>query len=125
MALLTPDFSEVKDPVGPGVYTCQVTSSELAEWPNGGVYIKWKLETMNETDPKNNGRVIWHKTATSGKGAFMLQKFFQAATKQSLHGEFDTESLYGKQLKVELVDGINRQTGEPTGYTEVKNVMSV
>ena len=49
---------------------------------------------------------------------------YRAATGKALSGEFDTEELVGKELYVILVDGINRQTGEPTGYVEVKKVRS-
>lgn len=125
MSLITPDFSEIQDTVTPGTYKVRVKKSEVKEWPNGGTYVNWELETFGEPESKNNGRRIFHKTATSGKGAFMLQQFYRAATGTALSGQFDTEQLMGKELAVEVVDGVNRQTGEPTGYTEVKRVKSV
>lgn len=118
--LVQPNFDEVPDAVEPGTYKVIVKKGEVKEWPNGGQYINWELETTGSTTPKNNGRKIFAKTSTSGKGAFMLQAFYRAAVGQALTGSFDTEQLVGKQLAVEIIDGINRQTNEPTGYTEVK-----
>lgn len=123
--LVTPDFSEVQDEVSPGTYKVIVKKGEVKEWPNGGSYINWTLETFGENESKNNGRRIFYKTATSGKGAFMLQKFYRAATGSALTGAFDTNQLSGKKLEVEVVDGVNRQTGEPTGYTDVKSIRPV
>ncbi len=125
MALIQPDFSEIQDQVTPGTYKVRVMEGTIKEWPNGGSYVEWKLETFGEETAKNNGRRIFHKTATSGKGAFMLQQFYRAATGAALTGSFDTEQLVGKEVAVELVDGVNRQSGEPTGYTEVKRVKSL
>ena len=103
----------------------RVKKGEVKEWPNGGQYINWELETYGEAESKNNGRRVFHKTSTSGKGAFMLQQLYRAATGTDLKGQFDTEQLVGKQVAVEIIDGVNRQTGEPTGYTEVKRVKPV
>ena len=120
MALITPDFSEVAEQITPGTYKCIVKKGEVKEWPNGGSYVSWELETIGETNPKNNGRRIFHKTSVAGKGAFMLQQVYTAAVGTALTGTFDTEQLVGKQVAVEVVDGI--RNGEPTGYTEVKRV---
>ncbi len=123
MALIKPDFSEIQDQVTPGTYRCIVKRGEVKEWPNGGQYVNWMMETYGETESKNNGRTIFHKTSTTGKGAFTLQQMYRAALGQQLTGAFDTEQLVGKQVAVELVDGV--RNGEPTGYTEVKRVKPV
>lgn len=123
MALVTPDFSEVKEDVGPGTYKGIIKKAELKEWPNGGQYISWEIETYGEKETKNNGRRIFHKTATSGKGAFMLQNFYKAATGQPLTGKFETDMLLGKQIELQLADGV--RNGTPTGYVEVKTVRPV
>lgn len=123
--LVKPDFSEIAEEVTPGTYKAVVKKGELKEWPNGGTYVNWELETTGEPQPKNNGRKIFYKTSTSGKGAFMLQKFYRAATGQALTGQFDTDQIVGKLVEVEVVDGVNRQTGEKTGYTDVKAVKAV
>ena len=123
--LVQPDLSEVQDIVGPGTYKCIVKKGEVKEWPNGGHFINWEMETYGEADPKNNGRRIYHKTSISGKAAFRLQQFYQAAVGAPLSGQFDTEQLVGKQLSIEVVDGMDRKTGEPTGYTEVKTVKRI
>jgi hypothetical protein len=121
--LVNPDFSEIQEEVVPGSYKCTIKKADVKDWPNGGTYINWALETFGEPEPKNNGRTIFHKTSVSGKGAFMLQKFYKAATGQALTGKFDTEQLLGKRIEVQVVDGV--RNGEPTGYTEVKNVKPV
>ena len=123
--LVKPDFSEIQEDVTPGTYKTRIRKGDVKEWPNGGTYINWELETFGETEPKNNGRRIFYKTSASGKGAFVLQKFYRAATGQSLTGEFDTEQLNGKEVVVEVVEGRDRQTGAPTGYNEVKTVRPV
>jgi hypothetical protein len=123
--LVKPSFDDIQDDVGPGTYKGRIKAAKLGEWQTGTPYINWEIETYGESDAKNNGRRIFHKTATSGKGAFQLQKLYRAATGQVLKGDFDTDQLLGKEVEVELVDGINRQTGSPSGYVEVKSVRSV
>ena len=123
--LINPDFSEIQDTVEAGVYKVVVKKGEMKEWPNGGTYVSWEMETYGESEPKNNGRRIFHKTATSGKGAFTLQQLYKAAAGTALTGSFDTEAIVGKQVVIELVDGINRQTGELSGYTAVKKVKTI
>lgn len=125
MALVQPDFSEIQEEITPGTYKARVRKGDVKEWPNGGSYVNWELETYGESEPKNNGRRTFYKTSVSGRGAFMLQKFYKAATGQTLTGQFDTEQLVGKQVEIEVVDGVNRQTGEKTGYTDIKSVRPV
>lgn len=125
MALVTPNFDDIQDAIAPGTYKVRIKKGDVKEWPNGGTYINWDLETYGESESKNNGRHIFAKTSTSGRGAFMLQQLYRAAVGQALAGQFDTEQLVGKELAVEVVDGINRQTQEPTGYTEVKRFKSI
>lgn len=123
MSLVVPDFSEVADAVTAGTYKTIIKKGEVRNWQSGDQYVNWELETVGETDPKNNGRKIFHKTSIQGKGAFMLQQFYHAAAGKALVGKFDTEELVGKQVVVELVDGV--RDGQPTGYTEVKKVKRV
>lgn len=126
MALVQPDFTEVTEAVGPGTYKGIIKKADVKTWEKSGTqYIDWTLETVGDTNPRNNGRRISHKTPVSGKGAFQLQNLYRAATGQTLKGSFDTDMLMGKQVEVELVDGVNRVTGQPTGYVEVKQVRSV
>lgn len=119
--LVTPDFSEVKDNVGPGTYNVRITGYKLGEWQSGTKFINWEAETFNEEDEKNNGRKIFHRTPIEGKGAFLLQGFYKAAMKEELDGAFDPEMLCGKELSMTVVDGTDKQ-GNPSGYTEVKTV---
>lgn len=123
--LVKPNFDEIADEIKPGTYKGIVKRAEVKDWPNGGTYVSWEIETYGEPEPKNNGRRIFHKTSTSGKGAFQLQKFYRAATGKSLTGEFDTEECMGKAVELTVVNGVNRQTGELTGYPEVKAVKQV
>lgn len=121
--LITPNFDDVQDAIQPGTYKVMIKKGDVKEWPNGGQYVNWELETTGETEAKNNGRRIFAKTSTGGKGAFMLQQIYRAAVGTSLTGQFDTEQLVGKTIVVEVVDGV--RNGEPTGYTEVKRFKSV
>lgn len=124
---MKPDFSEVQENVTAGNYTVRITGAQLGEWntANGRTqYINWELQTFGEAESKNNGRRIFHKTPIAGKGAFRLQQFYKAATKEDLRGEFDTEQLLGKELGVTVVDGTDKE-GNPTGYTEVKAVKPI
>jgi hypothetical protein len=129
MALITPDFSDVAESVGPGTYKCRVVDAKFDEWGAKGdkpatPYITWSLETFDEAEPRNNGRRIFHKTPLRGGGAFRLQQFYTAAMKQPLKGEFDTEMLFGKEMLVTVVDGVTKD-GSPSGYTEVKAVKAL
>lgn len=123
--LVQPDFSEIQEDVAPGTYKGVIKKGEVKEWPSGGQYVNWEIETYGEANAKNNGRRIFYKTSVSGKGAFMLQKFYRAATGSTLTGQFDTEQLVGKRVEIELVEGVNRSTGAPTGYNDVKSVRAV
>lgn len=133
--LIEPDFSEVKDSVAAGVYYARIVDSKVDKWEgkddkNGQkkpdtTFINWTLETFNESDEKNNGRKIFHKTPINGGGAFRLKEFYKAAMGEELTGSFDRTMLYGKELEVTIVDGKNRVTGENTGYTEVKAVRQI
>ena len=125
--LLSPDFSEIKDEVSPGTYKCMIRSGTVKEWPRGGMYVNWEMETYGESDSKNNGRRLFHKTPLSGGGAFKLQQFYKAATGQALDPskpQFDTEQLNGAKVEITLVDGTDKE-GKLTGYTDVKSVRPV
>ena len=127
--LITPDFSGVQDTVAAGTYKARIVDAKVDEWlgkngkPNT-TYINWSMETFDEADTKNNGRRIFHKTPTTGGGAFRLQQFYTAAMKQQLKGNFDTEMLLGKELLVTVVDGTDKE-GNQTGYTDIKAVKAL
>lgn len=127
MPLITPDFTDVKDDIKAGTYSARVIEGKLGEWSNGGKYVKWVLETCAEADPKNNGRRIYHNTPIAGGGAFRLKELYTAAMRQDIpqNEGFDAEMLYGKEVKVIVVDGVNYKTGEPSGYPEVKKVTAL
>lgn len=118
MALVEPNFDDVPEDVGPGVYKVIVKKGEIKSWPSGDQYVRWEMETTGDSTPKNNGRRIFVNTSVSGKGVFMLQRLYRAAVGQSLTGSFDTEQLTGKQLEVELVQQV--RDGQTTQYTDVK-----
>lgn len=124
MALIQPDRSEIQEDVSPGEYSVRATGAELGEWTNERgttKYISWTLETVNEAEPKNNGRKIWYKTPFTGKGAFLTIRLYEAATGERLtkeSGAFDTEQIIGREFKV-TVDRNDK------GYIEVKAVSKV
>ena len=122
--LITPNFDEVKDQVEEGTYKVRITKGEPGEYKTGTQYVNWYLSTMDEEDPKNNGRTIFYKTPITGKGAFIIQKFYRTVTGEPIKGEFDTEQLYGRECVVTIAEGKD-QEGNPSGYMEVKAIKSV
>ena len=129
--LIEPDFTDVQDAVDPGIYKVRVKDAKMGEWEKEGrvtKYVNWHLETYDESESKNNGRIIFHNTAINGRGAFRLQQFYKAVVGQTLTKEspsFDLEMLLGKEVEVTIIDGVNRTTGVATGYTEVKSVKAI
>jgi hypothetical protein len=119
--LIDANFDEVSDQVVAGTYSTRIVGAEAGEWSTGTKFIKWTLETIEEENPKNNGRRIFHRTPTHGKGAFRLQEIYRAATGEVLSGGFDTEQLLSKEIKTVVVDGKDKE-GNPSGYPEVKSV---
>ena len=124
MSLVQPNFDEIKDEVGPGTYKVRVVKGEPGEWQSGTKYVAWTLSTTDEAEAKNNGRMVFYRTPTSGKGAFILQRFYKALTGEQIQGAFDTEQLYGRECVITVADGKDKE-GNATGYTEVVAVKSV
>ena len=119
MALLTPNFDECQESVSPGTYKVRVKNSEVKTSQGGSTYVRWTLETFGSDEQKNNGRYIFTNTMITGPGAFTLRDLYRAAVGQALTGQFDTEQLVGKEIAVDVVDGVAKD-GQPTGYPEVK-----
>lgn len=124
MALVQPDFSSVREDVGTGTYSVRITGAEMDKWAGKDgkpdtQFIKWEMETFNESEPKNNGRKIWERTPISGGGAFKLKNLYKAAIGEELGSDgFDTDMLLGKELQVTVGEGRN-------GYMEVKSYARV
>ena len=120
--LVQPNFDEIKDEVGEGTYRVRIVKGEPGTYPKSGTpYVNWQLSTMDESDPKNNGRTIFYKTPIAGRGAFLTQKFYRAVTGEQVSGAFDTEQLYGKECVVTLAEGTDKD-GNPSGYMDVRAV---
>lgn len=105
--MITPDFTETQDNLGPGEYTFRIVKGELGEWPAKEdrpaiKHIKWEFETCDEDDSKNNGRKTWDRTAIQGKGAFRLKDLADAADVSVTDG-FEIEDFIGKEVKAVLV----------------------
>lgn len=124
MALVTPDFTEVQGALLPGVYSARVADVEAKTSKAGKPYLNWKLETFGANDAAANGRVFFHSTPTTGKGAFRLQELYKAAVGEDLVGGFDTEMLLGREVKAVLVDGVDQQ-GNAKAWPEVKSVSAL
>lgn len=117
--LVTPDFSESQDDIQPGEYAVQITGVEQKTSKAGSPYLRWELSTIGESNPKNNGRKIWHTTMLSGKGAGMLKRLYQVATLNEMpQGAFDTEQLLGRQFKAVVAQG-------DSGFTEIKTIKAM
>lgn len=123
--LVTPNFDQVQDRVGEGIYKARIVDSKVDTWagkegkPNT-TFINWTLETFGEVEDKNNGRKIFHRTPIEGGGAFRLQDFYRAAMGEECSGSFDRSMLYGRE--VELTVGPQKDKPE---YTEVKAVRPI
>jgi len=98
MALVTPDYTEAQDQIQPGEYYTRIQKCEEKTSQKGAKYLNWTLETFNEDEPKNNGRMIWYTTMLEGKGAGMLQKFITVVTGSAKDGAFDTDELVGGEF---------------------------
>ena len=123
--LIEPDFSEVKDSVGAGIYKVRIVGHSVDKWTGKDgkkdtPYINWIMETFEEAESKNNGRKVFHKTPISGPGAFRLKDFYKAAMGEELGGSFDPSMLYGRTLELT----IGQQKDKPE-YTEVKAVKAL
>jgi hypothetical protein len=120
--LIAPDFSEVQEQVGEGIYKVRIVDGKPGQWAGkdgkpATNFINWRMETFGELEDKNNGRSIFHRTATHGRGAFRLQEFYKAAMGEECSGNFDLTMLYGREIEVT----VGHQKDKPE-YTEVKAV---
>lgn len=123
--LIVPNFSEIQDRVGEGVYKARIVDSKVDRWTGkegkpATTYINWTLETFAEAEDKNNGRRIFHKTPVEGGGAFKLQDFYRAAMGQDCTGPFDRTMLHGHEVEVTV--GLQKDNPQ---YTEVKSVRPI
>lgn len=123
--LVTPNFDQVQDRVGEGIYKARVVDSKVDQWQGKDgkkptTFINWTMETFGEDVDKNNGRRIFHRTPIEGAGAFRLQDFYRAAMGEDLGGPFDRTMLHGRELEVTI--GLQKDKSE---YTEVKSVRPI
>jgi hypothetical protein len=123
--IMKPQFDTLQDNIAPGVYEVMISATEDKISKAGMGYAEWTLETVNELKPANNGRKLrW----AGGAEGFMLKRtkdLYVAAVGKDLPAEFDTQELVGLKVQALVVDGVNRQTGELTGYPEVKSVRAI
>lgn len=123
--LVTPNFDQVQDQVGEGIYKTRIIDAKTGQWEGKDgkpptTYINWTLETFAETEEKNNGRRIFHRTPIEGPGAFRLQAFYKAAMREECSGAFDPAMLFGKEVEVTYAP----QKNNPE-YMEVKAVKAI
>ncbi len=124
MALVTPDFSEVSGSLQPGMYNARIVGADVKESKGGVPMIKWTYEVFGSDAKGANGQRIFDHTMLAGKGAFRLQDLYRSAMKQELAGDFDTDMLLGKEIKLTLAEG-KTQDGSPSKYPEVKSVSGI
>ena len=123
--LIEPDFSEAADGVPPGTYSANIVKHEMKQSRAGASYLRWQLTVFNAQDSRVNGQSVWTNTMLSGKGTVMLQRLYQAALGTKLEGSFDPDTLLGKPVSVTVIDGIDKDTGEKTGFAEVKAIKAL
>ena len=124
MPRVSPDFSEALDlsPLPPGTYKVRLTDVESKTSKAGNHYLNWKLTTFGSENSSTNNRVIFYSTMTSGKGAGSLKALLAATGKGT--GEFDTEELLGKEVRVTVIQGRD-QDGNPSDFPSVKAVAAI
>lgn len=123
--LIEPDFTEVSQPVAPGVYSARLKEVEAKTSQKGGTYLNWKIELFGHPDVNN--RIVFMATPVTGKGAFRLQELYKAAMGEDLdmkNPSFDTESLIGREVTVTLVPGKD-QDGNVRPFPDVKSVSTL
>lgn len=123
MGLIKPDFSEVQDKVEPGEYKLRVDSFKETSYTSQKTQqevpvLNWRLVTFGESDPKNEGRSVFHRTPVAGGGAFKLKDLYKACTGEELEGEFDTDQLIGKEVGAVVIEN-------DRGYTEIKSLRAL
>lgn len=104
MALVTPDYTDAQDQIEPGEYFTRITKCEQKTSQKGSQYLNWTLETFNEDDSKNNGRMVWYTTMLEGRGAGMLKQFIKTITGEEPGAKFDTDEMIGKEMKAVLME---------------------
>lgn len=132
MALITPDFSEAADGVPAGTYSAHIVKWEEKDSKAGPkTMVRWQFTVFNAPEAKYNGQSVWTNTMVVGKGASMLQKLYRAAMGTDVplntagKPELDPDHLLGKTVSIVVTDGIDRSTGEKTGYAEVKAIKAL
>lgn len=116
------DLTDCADDIQPGTYRVRVTDvkeevSKVKKTP----LVAWTLATVGEDDPKNEGRVLWHRTPAKGPGAVFLKRWYKALTGEALPSEgLETEFVMGRELVVVVDEKLDAE-GAPTGGVEVKS----
>jgi hypothetical protein len=123
--LITPDFGSVQDTVGEGIYKVRIIDGKLGEWAGRDgkpptKFINWRMETFGESEDKNNGRSVFHRTPIEGGGAFRIKDLYRAAIGEELAGAFDFTMLYGREVEIT----VGPQKDKPE-YMEVKAVRTI
>lgn len=124
--LIKPNFDQIQDRVGEGIYKVRVVDSKVDTWAGkdgkpSTTFINWTLETFGEAQDKNNGRKVFHRTPIEGGGAFRLQDFYRAAMGEDCPATgFNRTMLHGREVEITVAP----QKDKPE-YTEVKSVRPI
>lgn len=128
---VTPDFSEAaefnNDPIPAGKYNVRIQSHETKTSSAGNNYLNWKLQIYGASDEavKQNNRILFFRTMTSGKGAGFLKDFLAACGITLEKGAgFDPDTLLGKEVQVTVATK-TKQDGSPDPFSEVKAVAPI
>lgn len=114
--MIEPDFTE--QPPLEGTFNARITDCVQKTSAAGNAYLAW---TFTLEDPAANGRKAWLNTTLSGYGAQLMKKVIQAVYPQYDGGPFDTDSLIGRAVAVNVGPGKNRD-GSPSQYLNVSDV---
>lgn len=125
--LVTPNLEDIQDEIEPGDYTVRIVDVQPETSRNGTPMLKVTFETFGESEEKNNGRRIFDRVCTAGKGAFRFTQLWSAAMGEKFDKsspEFDTEMFHGKELTLTVIEGTD-QNGNPSGFPEVKGMRQI
>jgi hypothetical protein len=83
-------------------------------------YISWELEVRDEKVPDSHPK-LWHNTPIEGKGLGILKRFVMACGVEWDADGFDTESVLGSELEVQ----VDHRTYNDKTYNNVKELRSI
>ena len=93
-----------------GDYEAQVAGWEFETSKSDTPMINWTLEVINH--PTYNGRVLWSRTPTQGRGKAFLTRFCQACRMPWQGRQIDPDAYIGCQVRLHV--SVGEYQGRPS-----------